>query len=97
MVLADEKGFETIAVATDLFQSGMIQVLGSKHDLVMDYLPAKIGFIISKKWNSFEGQIDYAQAFVSNFVPLKEREDKKTRLEGTRGSVWEDQTELTLR
>ena len=97
MVLAHEKGFETIAVATDLFQSGMIQVLGSKHDLVMDYLPAKIGFIISKKWNSFEGQIDYAQAFVSDFVPLKEREDKKTRLEGTRGSVWEDQTELTLR
>ncbi|MFT7154897.1 MAG: uncharacterized SAM-binding protein YcdF (DUF218 family) [Alteromonas macleodii] len=94
--LAKERGFEKVAVATDLFHTGMIQILGKKHDLVVDYLPANIGFIISKKWNSFKGNIDYCQAYVADFVPLKERESKKERMNGTRGDRWVEENELTF-
>lgn len=97
MELAKELGFENVAVATDLFQSGMLHILGKRHDVKMNYLPAKLGFIISKKWKSFKGEIDHMQAFVEDFVPLKDREDKKTRMEGTRGRIWEDPANLTLR
>jgi hypothetical protein len=94
--LAKARGFEKVAVATDLFQSGMIQILGRKHDLKVDYLPANIGFIISKKWNSFDGTIDYCQAYVDDFIPLKERESKKERMHGTRGYKWVDENTLTI-
>lgn len=96
MELAKEHGFENVAVATDLFQSGMLHILGKRHKVKMEYLPAKIGFIISKRWKSFNGEIDYMQAFVADFVPLKEREDKKTRLEGTRGRIFESPAAITL-
>ena len=94
--LAKQRGFEKVAVATDLFQSGMIQILGKKHDLEVDYLPANIGFIITKKWNSFKVTIDYCHAFVADFVPLKERETKKERMNGTRGDTWIDENALTM-
>lgn len=94
--LAKEHGFETVAVATDLFQSGMIQFLGKKHDLKVDFIPANIGFIVSKKWKSFNGTIDYCQAYVDDFTPLKERESKKDRLNGTRGYKWMEENPLTL-
>lgn len=94
--LARARGFEKVAVATDLFQSGMIQILGRKHDLTVDYLPANIGFIVSKKWKSFKGTIDYCQAYVEDFTPLKERESKKERLNGTRGHRWAEENALTL-
>jgi uncharacterized SAM-binding protein YcdF (DUF218 family) len=94
--LARERGFEKVAVATDLFHTGMIQVFGKKHNLEVDYLPANIGFIITKKWNSFKGAIDYCQAYVAHFVPLKERETKKERMNGTRGDTWIDENTLTM-
>lgn len=94
--LAKERGFEKVAVATDLFHTGMIQVFGKKHDLAIDYLPANIGFILTKKWNSFKGTIDYCQAYVADFVPLKERETKKERMNGTRGDTWIDKNTLTM-
>lgn len=94
--LANELGFEKVAVATDLFQSGMIQFLGRKHNLKVDYLPANIGFVISKRWNSFQGTIDYCLAYVDEFTPLKERESKKERMEGTRGNRWVEENSLTL-
>ncbi|MGB1318206.1 MAG: YdcF family protein, partial [Flavobacteriales bacterium] len=65
--LAKEKGFKKVAVATDLFQSGMIQILGRKHKLEVDYLPANIGFVVSKRWKSFNRTIDYCQAYVEEF------------------------------
>jgi len=94
--LAQARGFEKVAVATDLFQTGMIQVFGKRHNLEVDYLPANIGFIITKKWNSFKGAIDYCQAYVADFVPLKERETKKERMNGTRGDTWIDENMLTM-
>jgi len=94
--LARELGFEKVAVATDLFQSGMIQFLGKKHNLKVDYLPADIGFVITKRWNSFTGTIDHSQAYVEDFVALKERESKKERMHGTRGNRWVEENCLTL-
>jgi vancomycin permeability regulator SanA len=94
--LASENGLEKVAVATDLFQSGMIQFLGRKHNLEIEYIPAKMGFIIGKKWKSFKGSIDPSSAFVENFVPLKERETREERMNGTRGFRWMDENELTL-
>lgn len=93
--LAKELGFEKVAVATDLFQSGMIQFLGRKYNMGVDFLPAKMGFIIGKKWNSFAGTIDYCQAYVNEFSPLKERESKEERLRGTRGITWMEGNSLT--
>lgn len=93
--MAKELGFENVAVATDLFQSGMIQILGRKHNLNVDFLPAKIGFIISKKWKSFTGEIDYCEAYVEEFSPLKERETKEERMNGTRGYKWIEENPLT--
>ncbi|MBP9153051.1 MAG: YdcF family protein [Flavobacteriales bacterium] len=94
--LAKQRGFKKVAVATDLFQSGMIQILGRKHKLEVDYLPANIGYIISKKWKSFDGTIDYCLAYVDDFTPLKERESKQERLDGTRGNRWMEENALTL-
>jgi uncharacterized SAM-binding protein YcdF (DUF218 family) len=94
--LAKERGFETVAVATDLFQSGMIQILGKKHQLEVDYIPANIGFVISKRWKSFDKTIDYCLAYVEEFTPLKERESKQERLEGTRGYRWIEENSLTF-
>jgi hypothetical protein len=94
--LAKARGFDKVAVATDLFQSGMIQILGKKHDLKVDYLPANIGYILSKKWNSFKGTIDYCQAYVENFTALKERKNRQERLRGTRGHKWAEENLLTL-
>ncbi len=94
--MAKERGFEKVAVATDLFQSGMIQILGRKHNLQVDYLPANIGFVVSKRWKSFNGQIDYCLAYVDEFTPLNERETKKERLEGTRGNRWVEENALTI-
>jgi uncharacterized SAM-binding protein YcdF (DUF218 family) len=94
--LAMEHGFEKVAVATDLFQSGMIQILGRKHKLKVDYLPANIGFVISKRWNSFTGTIDYCLAYVDEFTPLKIRESREERLKGTRGDTWVEDNSLTL-
>lgn len=94
--LAKQQGFEKVAVATDLFQSGMIQLLGKKHNLIVDYLPANIGFVVSKKWKSFTGTIDYCQAYVEDFTPLKERESKEERLNGTRGNRWMEENSLTF-
>ncbi len=94
--LAKERGFEKVAIATDLFQSGMIQLLGKKHKLKVDYLPANIGFVISKRWKSFNGTIDYCLAYVDEFTPLKNRESKEERLRGTRGYTWVEENSLTL-
>lgn len=95
--LAQQNGLKNVAVATDLFQSGMIQFLGRKHDFEVEFLPAKMGFIIGKKWKSFTGSIDPTSAYVENFVPLKERETREERMNGTRGFRWMDENELTAK
>ena len=90
MEIADKYGFEEVAVATDMWQSGMIQFLGKLegHDLSnVDFLPAKFS-IVNRYWKSFELDIDHQLAFRDNFVPLIHRKDKAERKRGTHGLLW---------
>jgi hypothetical protein len=99
MEIAEKYGFEKVAVATDMWQSGMIQFLAmvEKHDLsYVDFLPAKFS-IVNRYWKSFEFDIDHQLAMKDDFVPLVARKDKKTRRQGTHGLLWKpsDSVELT--
>ena len=88
--IAETHGFENIAVATDLWQSGMIQMIGKRfdHDLSrVDFLPAKF-YLVNHYWGSFNYEIDHELAHQLEFVPLVERKDKETRWMGTHGQLW---------
>ncbi|MBI1288033.1 MAG: YdcF family protein [Flavobacteriales bacterium] len=90
MEIAEKYGFEHVAVATDWWQSGMIQFLGKLegHDLSkVDFVPAKFS-IVNRYWKSFEFEIDHQMAYESEFVPLVSRETKQQRKLGTHGLLW---------
>lgn len=98
MEIANEYGYENVAVATDLWQSGMIQIIGKihGHDLSsVDFLPAKYRKI-KHLWKSFEYEIDHQLAYVEDFIPLIERKDKKIRKLGTQGHLWEPSARVEL-
>lgn len=102
MEIAEKYGFEKVAVATDMWQSGMIQFLAmvEKHDISqVDFIPARFS-IVNRYWKSFDFEIDHQLAFKEEFVPLFARKDKKTRRMGTHGLLWEpspyESVELTF-
>jgi hypothetical protein len=98
MEIAEKYGFEKVAVATDMWQSGMIQFLAmvEKHDLSkVDFLPAKFS-IVNRYWKSFEFEIDHQLAMTDDFVPLVARKDKKTRRQGTHGLLWKPSENVEL-
>lgn len=86
--LARNHGFEKVAVATDPMQSRMISFLLRKVDVPVDYLPADLATLGRLYWRRFDTRIDGSPAYVSNFVPLKERENRKERMKGTRGEKY---------
>lgn len=78
MEIAKKYGFEKVAVATDMWQAGMIQMIGHLHGHNLsdvDFLPAKFS-IVNRYWKSFEFEIDHGLAFRSEFTPLVERKTK---------------------
>ncbi len=90
MEIAEQYGYEKVAVATDMWQAGMIQIIGKfhGHDLSkVDFLPAKFS-IVNRYWKSFEFDINHELAFRNDFIPLVERKDKDTRKLGTHGHLW---------
>lgn len=91
--LARNHGFERFAVATDPMQTQMIAFLMRKVDLKIDYLPTDIKLIGMNYWKRFDMVIDGSEAYVDNFVPLKERESRKLRMQGTRGERYLDRLE----
>ncbi|MCF8258987.1 MAG: YdcF family protein, partial [Flavobacteriales bacterium] len=93
MELARHHGFERVAVATDPMQSRMIAFLLRKADVPVDYLPTDIATIARTYWSRFDTRIDGSPAFVSNFVPLKVREERKERMKGTRGEKYFERLE----
>lgn len=100
MEIADKYGFENVAVATDMWQSGMIQFLAKleNHDLSgVDFLPAKFR-LVNRYWKSFNFEIDHQLALNEEFVPLVERKNKETRRDGTHGLLWtpSENVELTF-
>lgn len=72
--LADSLGFKKLAVATDPFQSLFLSLHIKDRKLKVSLLP------YSKKYmqaaNQTQPHINYQVAYVQNFVPLKERNDK---------------------
>jgi uncharacterized SAM-binding protein YcdF (DUF218 family) len=91
--LARNHGFERVAVATDPMQTQMLAILMRKIDLEIDYLPTDIKLIGMNYWRKFDMAIDGSGAYVDNFVPLKERESRKKRMQGTRGERYLERLE----
>lgn len=83
--LARHHGFEKVAIATDPMQSRMISFLLRNTEVNIDYLPADLKTLGMNYWRRFDTRIDGTSAYVSNFVPLKERENRKERMKGTKG------------
>ena len=95
--LAKKLDLKRVAVATDPMQSKMIAYLMRKINMEIDYLPTDLKMISTKYQLKFEHAIDGSPAYVKNFIPLKERENRKLRMQGTRGerylkSVEEERT-----
>jgi len=88
--LAKERGMRRVAVATDPFQSEMIRYLTMKDDLPVEFIPAVVGIVIRKYWNTYDLNIDPSVAMVEDFVPLKERESREERMRGTSGNRYRD-------
>ncbi len=86
--LAHNHGFSKVAVATDPMQHLMLEFLLRKVDLDIDYLPTDLSTIFFAYRKSFDMSIDGTPAYVSNFVPLKERENRRERMRGTRGEKY---------
>jgi len=95
--LAKKLDLKRVVVATDPMQSKMIAYLMRNIDVEIDYLPTDLKMIFTKYQPKFDHAIDGSPAYVNNFVPLKERENRKLRMQGTRGerylkSVEEERT-----
>ena len=98
MEIAEKYGFEKVAVATDMWQSGMIQFIAKLegHDMSnVDFLPAKFS-IVNRYWKSFELDIDHQLAFRDEFTPLVERKSKEVRRRGTHGLLWKPSEQVEL-
>lgn len=83
MLLADEKGFASIALATDPYQTAMVKKFMKKNFPELKSLP--IVFSILQTVQMLDPQIDSQQAFVPDFIPLTERQGVVERFRGTRG------------
>jgi uncharacterized SAM-binding protein YcdF (DUF218 family) len=82
--LAKQKGFKTVALATDPFQCGMLHKFARKQmDTKIHFLPV----IFDSIQNGFNVNVilDTTLNIKPGFIPLEERQSQKDRLKGTRG------------
>lgn len=83
-LLAKQKGYRTVAVATDPFQCFLLHKFAKKNFRETIYfLPIIYDSIASR--TSFEYKIDTTVTKRNNFVPITIREDFKSRYKGARG------------
>lgn len=82
-IMANNLGFKSIAFATEPAQCSFMKPFKRKFKLDLDFLPVVTDSIL--KLNMILQPIDESSAFVSNFVPLKEKEGLLKSLRGTRG------------
>ena len=83
-MLAKQKGFKTIAVATDPFQCFLLHKFAKKNFMEEIYFIPVIYDSIAAR-TAFEFNIDTTRTKKKNFVSITEREDYKNRYKGTRG------------
>jgi len=79
-------GYERIAMATDPFQAKMMN--GFIRNTLPDLgrLPFILKVIDELDPHMIEPNLDCKQAIDPNFVSIKERENRKTRMDGTKGT-----------
>jgi len=84
-LLAKEKGFKNIALATDPFQTNNLKTYIKKHKLDVTLLPILMDTVLIM--DNTEPKINPTSARVDSltFVPLKKREGLFKRLRGTAG------------
>lgn len=82
--MARQKGFKTIAIATDPFQCFMLHKFARKNfEEPIYFLPIIYDSIAVR--TSFEYKIDTSLTQKKNFVSIVERENYRSRYKGTRG------------
>lgn len=83
-LMAKEKGFQSIAIATDPFQCAMLHKFAKKNfEEEIYFLPVIYDSV--KARTAVEVQIDTTLTKKKNFKSLEERQGYKERLKGTRG------------
>jgi uncharacterized SAM-binding protein YcdF (DUF218 family) len=82
-LLARSKGFRTIAVASDIFQTKLLYRFARKRTKGVEFLPAV--FDTLRTLDHTAPSIDYEPLRLENFVPITEKESKWQRLRGTWG------------
>lgn len=84
--MAQELGFQKVALASDPFQTKLLKKFVWKRvSPEIDLIPIVIDSLREFEKTLVEPSIDYQNAKVENFVPLKERENFWERMRGTRG------------
>lgn len=84
--MAQELGFQKVALASDPFQTKLLKKFVRKRvSPEIDLIPIVIDSLREFEKTLVEPSIDYQNAKVENFVPLKERENFWERMRGTRG------------
>lgn len=96
--LSKKLGFKTIALASDPFQSKMLEKFSHKLKLPIDFVP--IAFSILDSIPKIDPKIDESKAFAENFISIEEREGFWKRFAGTRGKnirydIYDDNTTST--
>jgi len=81
--LARKLGFKKIALATDPFQSKMMQGPSKRMKVNIDFVPFSIEILDTMK--IIEHNITDEKAYVENFISIEERENFFQRLRGTLG------------
>lgn len=83
---AKSLGFETIALASDPFQTKMLsKFIRKKIDPSIALLPIVFDTIRIMEPMMIDPEIDYKNAYKENFISLDERESFRERFRGTRG------------
>lgn len=83
---AKELGFQSVALASDPFQTKLLKRYVRKRvSPEVDLIPIVIDSLRNFEQTVEEPNIDYQKAWVKDFVPLKERESFWERMRGTRG------------
>ena len=75
--LAKEKGFKTVAMATDPFQSNMISPYVDKFNLDISLVPIAIPLLSKIEMKDFE--IESSKAYQLNFISIEVRETPEER------------------
>ncbi|MFO7939985.1 MAG: YdcF family protein [Bacteroidales bacterium] len=82
-VLAREMGFTKIALATDRFQSRMMEWASSNMKVKIDFIPIVEDRL--EQVNYGQVQIDPTKAYIPDFVSIEDRESVWERMRGTFG------------